>query len=193
MLASMIRKLSLAIPLLLLLSSPVGAAVQRGPQSFPGRLQLGVHPLGFQVDTGLNGWYKFEFDFVGLLGHGGRTGVWLGGGLDYAVTRPLAHDVQPWLLVMLTFERMVRIPLVPLLKLGVGTDLFFGNNGLYTATFAFRAVVGMHYWLTRNLGLGLETGFTFGPAFNDLDPPARPVRVTGYATWDTVFGLRFAF
>ncbi len=44
-----------------------------------------VNPLGFQVDNGLNGWFKVAFDFSGRLG-GRNVSVWLGGGLNYAVS-----------------------------------------------------------------------------------------------------------
>jgi hypothetical protein len=180
------------IPLLLLLliATPSLAGVQRGQQVF-NKIQIGLHPLGFQVDSGgPNGWYKFAFDFSGRLG-GQRVSVWLGGGLNYAFTGGPNHDVQPWMFIMLTFERLINIPLVPLLQFGLGSDVFIDRNGnVQTASLAFRVGVGFHYWLTRNVGVGVENHFTAGPQF---DPNFNPTRVYGYGTWDMVFGVRFAF
>jgi hypothetical protein len=185
---NIMRTISVVAVLLVL---PLTArAVQRGPQEFR-HVQLGVHPLGFQLDDTIKGWYKLAFDISGRLG-GNRVSVWLGGGLNYSVSPGISHDIQPWMFLMLTFERMIRIPLVPLIKMGLGTDIFPGGGGVAVATLAFRVVVGFHYWVVRSVGLGLETGFTGGPTFNNLNNN-NPVQVNGYGQWDTVFGVRFAF
>jgi len=180
---------------LLVGAAPVRAEVQRNvEQVFPGRVIIGVHPLGVQVNNDASIRYKFAFDIAGLLGHPGRVGVWLGGGFNYAGGP--GHDLQPWFFVMLSFERFLHIPLVPTLRLGVGTDVFYGNDGFYDAvSAAFKADFGLHYYLTRHIGIGLQTGITSGPVWKRDNPrdPTTPLRVYGYASWDFGVGARFAF
>src|SRR4051794_8792928 len=94
--------------------SPAQAQVQtKGPQVFPGKLQVGFHPIGFQA--GFNdrspGGYKLTADIAGLIASPGKLGLWLGGGLNfaagfygcYANTNDCGYDVQIWAFIMLTF------------------------------------------------------------------------------------------
>lgn len=186
--------LSLAA-LLVATTKPAHAEVQRDrPQEFPGHVIIGVHPFGFQVNDDLSGRFKVAiFDIAGLLAHSGRVGVWLGGGLSYAGP---SHDVQPWIFVMLTFERFLSIPLVPSLRLGAGSDVFFFNDGYaHAASAAFKADFGLHYYLTRNIGVGFQSGLTTGPVFYHEDRRDRrtPLLVSSYASFDFNVGARFAF
>jgi len=177
-------------------STPAFAVQQNVEQVFPGRVIIGVHPLGFEANNDYSARYKLAFDIAGLLGHPGRVGVWLGGGFNYAYAPGPAHDLQPWFFVMMTFERFLRIPLVPSLRLGVGTDVFYDNDGYYVAaSAAFKADFGMHYYLTRNIGIGFQSGFTAGPVFKRDDPrnPNTPLHAYGYVSWDFGLGARFAF
>jgi hypothetical protein len=75
---------------------------------------------------------------------------------------------------------------VPFARAGLAGDVL-----LYNATvgaFAFRVGGGIHYYLLKWLGLGLETNFTFGPGFY-----GNPLGTLLYGTWDFGLGARFAF
>ena len=78
---------------------------------------------------------------------------------------------------MLTFEKLIPIPLVPFARAGVGGDvLFYGNTA---GAFVLRFGGGVHYYLLKWLGLGVETNFTFGPGFYRRPAPARCSTATG--------------
>jgi hypothetical protein len=93
-----------------------------------------------------------------------------------------------WAFVMLTLEKLIPIPLVPFVRVGLGGDVLFYNPTL--GAFIFRFGGGLHYYLLKWLGVGFETNFTFGPGFyNDFTHNG-----TGfYGTWDFGLGARFAF
>jgi hypothetical protein len=121
----------------------------------------------------------------------GFGGLWLGGGMNYAAgfytcyVNDCGGDLQLWAFVMLTFEKLIPIPLVPFARAGIGGDvLFYASNA---GAFIFRFGGGVHYYLLKWLGLGVETNFTFGPGF-------YPNGVTQfYGSWDFGLGARFAF
>lgn len=163
-------------------------------QEFPGRVIIGVHPIGYQVNDDLSARFKVAmFDIAGLLGHAGKLGVWLGGGISYAGP---SHDLQPWMYVMLTFERFLNIPLVPSLRFGAGSDVFLYNDAyVNAASLAFKIDFGLHYYLTRNIGVGFQSGITTGPVFYHQDRRDRnsPLLVSSYASHDFNIGARFAF
>ncbi len=194
----MIRSIAvLTMTVALLAAAPASAQVQtKGPEIFPGKLQVGFHPIGFQ--TGFNGnspsGYKVMADVSGLIAQPGKLSLWLGGGINFAagfygcyVVNAVSNcgdDLQMWAFVMLTFEKLIPIPLVPFARAGVGGDvLFYGNTA---GAFIFRVGGGVHYYLFKWLGLGLETNFTFGPGFYN---PGTAF----YGTWDFGVGARFAF
>ncbi len=196
----MTRTLVAALTAACLVAGTAHAEVQRNvEQVFPGRVIIGVHPIGVQINNNegyFDGYvrYRFAFDIAGLLGHAGRVGVWMGGGLNYAGGP--AHDLQPWFFVMMTFERFLRIPLVPSVRIGVGTDIFYGNDGFYDSiSAAFKTDFGLHYYLTRNIGLGFQSGITAGPVFRRDNPrdPNTTLRAHAYAAFDFGVGARFAF
>jgi hypothetical protein len=180
-------------------ATPARAQVQtKGPEIFPGKLQIGFHPIGFQ--TGFNGnspsGYKLTADIAGLIAQPGKLSLWLGGGMNYAagfyscyVVNGVSNcggDLQLWAFVMLTFEKLLPIPLVPFARAGVGGDvLFYGNTA---GAFVLRFGGGVHYYLLKWLGLGVETNFTFGPGFF-----GNGGGTLFYGNWDFGLGARFAF
>jgi hypothetical protein len=182
------------VAVLLVSAAPQARAeIQKsGSQVFPGIILIGVHPLGINLDLRSgDAAYKLAFDFsVRVLD--AKVGLYVGGGLGYAVAaRPrfTSHDAQPWVFVLLTFEKLVSIPLVPYLQVGVGTDLFWQDGDFVLGTFALRIGAGFDYWLTKNVGVGAETHFTFGPTWSNTNP----VIASFYGQWDMLFGARFAF
>jgi hypothetical protein len=179
----------------LLAATPAHAEIQKsGPQLFPGKLQVGVTVIGFQagfVNQTPSG-YKLTADIAGLIASPGKLSLWLGGGLNYAFgfyscyVTDCGGDLQLWAFVMLTFEKLLKIPLVPFARAGVGGDvLFYGN---VAGAFVLRVGGGAHYYLLKWLGLGLETNFTFGPGFY-----GGGAGTLFYGNWDFGLGARFAF
>jgi hypothetical protein len=177
-------------------AAPAHAQIQsKGPEIFPGKLQVGVTVIGFQagfVNTSPSG-YKLTADFSGLLASPGKLSLWLGGGFNYAIgffgcdiNANCGGDLQLWAFVMLTFEKLLKIPLVPFARAGVGGDvLFYGNTA---GAFVLRVGGGAHYYLLKWLGVGLETNFTFGPGFY-----GGGAGTLFYGNWDFGLGARFAF
>jgi hypothetical protein len=177
-------------------ASPARAEIQtHGPEVFTGKLQIGVHPIGFQAgfeDHAPSG-YKVMTDIAGLIASPGKLSLWLGGGINYAdgfyscYLNSCGGDLQLWAFVMLTFEKLLNIPLVPFARAGVGGDVLFytPNNA---GVFALRIGGGVHYYLLKWLGLGVETNFTFGPGFYP-----NGAGTLFYGTWDFGLGVRFAF
>jgi hypothetical protein len=199
------KKLSWAIALLVVAAAaPARAAVQTSGSEVLGRFQFTFNPIGQQSGFNSNSpsGYKLIGDFSGLVKPVGFGGIWLGGGLNYAageygcyqyVATPAPYgncggDLQLWVFVRLTFEKLIPIPLVPFFHGGLGGDILFydqpGNGG----AFAIRVGGGAHYYLFKWLGLGLETNFTIGPG-----SLPNPVGAIFYGTWDFGLGARFTF
>ena len=166
----------------------------KGPEHFPGKLQVGVQIIGFQtgfVSQTPSG-YKLTADVAGLIASPGSLSLWLGGGINYAFgfygcyVTDCGGDLQLWAFVMLTFEKLMPIPLVPFARAGVGGDVLFYDN--VAGAFVLRVGGGVHYYLLKWVGLGLETNFTFGPGFY-----GSGVGTLFYGNWDFGLGARFAF
>jgi len=177
-------------------AGPAQAQIQtKGPQVFPGKLQVGFHPIGFQAgftDRSPGG-YKLTADIAGLIASPGKLGLWLGGGVNFAAgfygcyfNGDCGYDLQLWAFIMLTFEKMIPIPLVPFARAGVGGDVLLYNA--VAGAFVLRFGGGVHYYLLKWLGLGLETNFTFGPGFYP-----NGAGTLFYGNWDFGIGARFAF
>ena len=192
----MIRAIAgLTMATALLVAAPARAQIQtHGPELFPGKLQVGFHPLGFQtgfVDRTPSG-YKLDADISGLIAPESFGGVWLGGGINYAAgfygcyVNDCGGDLQLWAFVMLTFEKLLPIPLVPFARAGVGGDVLF--YGAVAGAFVLRFGGGVHYYLLKWLGLGIETNFTVGPGFYP-----NGAGTLFYGNWDFGLGARFAF
>jgi hypothetical protein len=179
----------------LLTAAPAQAQSQtHGPELFPGKLQVGFHPLGFQTgfaNRSPSG-YKLTADLSGLIAPVSFGGVWLGGGINYAAgfyscyVNDCGGDLQLWAFVMLTFEKLLPIPLVPFARAGVGGDVLFYSG--IAGAFVLRFGGGVHYYLLKWLGLGIETNFTMGPGFY---PNGAGTHF--YGNWDFGLGARFAF
>jgi len=191
---TVIQKISLVV--VLAVGGMASAQIQKqGSEVFPGKFQVGVSPLGVSVDwRGAGAFYKFTADFAGRLAEANKLGIYLGGGVNYGVApgpvnSPLAHDVQLWMFVMLTMEKLVPIPLVPMIQAGLGTDVLLSGSNYAGATLAIRLGGGLHYFLTKNVGLGFETHFTVGPYILNTNP----TQYTWYGQWDFLLGGRFAF
>jgi hypothetical protein len=183
---------------------PARADVQtKGPELFPGRMQVGVTVLGVQAgfaNFDPSG-YKLTADFSGMIYAIKPGGLWLGGGLNYtvglfnncypqgAINTNCGDDLTLWAFLMVTFEKLIPIPLVPFVRAGLGGDvLFYGGTA---GAFVFRFGGGVHYYLLKWLGLGLETNFSLGPGFYGN---ANVNVGTGFfGTWDLGIGARFAF
>jgi hypothetical protein len=181
--------------LLLLPSARARAELQtRGPEVFPGKLEASLDPAGFQAGfrertpTG----YKLHAEFAGQVAPVNFGGVWLGGGLTFAhgtnacFVVSCGEDFGLWLFVMLTFEKLIPIPLVPFVRAGIGGDVLFYDD--IAGALAFRVGGGAHYYLLRWLGIGLQTNFTVGPGFYP-----RGVGSLLYGHWDFGTGVRFNF
>lgn len=192
----MIRTIAvLSMAMALLAASPARAQIQtHGPEVFTGKLQVGFHPLGWQegfVNRSPSG-YKLDADIAGLIAQPGQLSLWLGGGINYAAgfyycyVNDCGGDLQLWAFVMLTFEKMIPIPLVPFARAGVGGDVLFYNA--VAGAFVLRFGAGVHYYLLKWLGLGIETNFTVGPGFYP-----NGAGTLFYGTWDFGLGARFAF
>ncbi len=186
----------------LLLAAPrAGAEIQKtGRQVFPGKMVLTLHPAGVQVGF-INGGggptsggvaYKLAIDIAGLLKdwQGPGVGLYLGGGFNYAFTVAncigCGHELELWVFLRLQITRL-NIPLVPFVQAGVaGEILIYGLGAGVGGGAGFRLGGGMHYWLTKHIGLGFETNFNLGG-----------VGVGGasgfFGYWDFLLGMRAAF
>lgn len=192
----MIRTIAvLTMAVALLASAPASAQIQtKGPEVFPGKLQVGFSPIGWQegfVNRAPSG-YKLNADIAGLIAQPGQLSLWLGGGVNYAAgfyycyVNDCGGDLQLWAFVMLSFEKLIPIPLVPFARAGVGGDVLFYNA--VAGAFVLRLGGGAYYYLLKWLGLGIETNFTFGPGFYP-----NGAGTLFYGTWDFGLGARFAF
>jgi len=197
-------------------SRPSSSSRYTQPYHYPGRFQVGFHPLGAQIafDGHSPGGYKLAADFAGHLHDVGKLGIWLGGGVNYTLgTYTYAfgnHDVQLWAFVMLTFERLLHIPLVPFARAGLAGDILvysppgvvLGNPvaGGTGGAFGVRFGAGVHYYVLPMLGVGGITNFTLGGGSYSALPGCSSF-VNGnfqgcsafYGNWDFMFGARFAF
>jgi hypothetical protein len=179
-----------------------------GAEQFPGKLALGIHALGFQApfDDRAPGGYELHVDLAGRAKKLGKAGsLWVGGGLSYAhpsytcaTPNGCAHDVAVELFVRVTLERLLNIPLVPFLEAGLGGDVLgYSSYSNVGGGVPIRVGAGFHYYVLKQLGLGLETNFAFGPGFY---PAATQFCGAGRATcvglfghWDVLAGARIHF
>jgi hypothetical protein len=101
--------------------------------------------------------------------------------------------IEPGIFVRLTLEKLIlKMPLVPMIDIGVSGPLFipYGYNGAVVfGGFNVKVGAGIYYFLTKNVGLGVDTHFGFGPGFVKVGN-ALDVGFSG--GWDFLFGARFA-
>jgi hypothetical protein len=200
-----VKQLAKVMLVLALVAAPVAgrAEIQKsGKQVFPGKLMVGFHPLGFQVGfvSGAGGFgYKLAADFAGQLKDWGANGLqlYLGGGLNYGTNFTgncvgCFHQIEIWAFVRLHLNRL-NIPLVPWVQAGIA-----GLVGIYGGAFGggisgtgggagLRFGGGLHYWIIKNLGLGVESHFNLG----GVGYPGGVAGFFGY--WDFLLGMRAAF
>jgi hypothetical protein len=206
-------------------ASAVEVTMQKpgAPEVWPGKFMIGFHPLGFQAafDGFSTGGYKLSLDIAYRVKEWEKLSLWFGGDLSYTV--PLytcsdinaapghmagcAHDLGLLLLVRLTFEKLLKLPLVPYVDIALGADvlLFLGSPHTNAGTnvaggIPLRIGAGMHYWIIKYLGVGFETHFALGPGVypsvgQQVDrfcpPNATCTEFFGY--WDFLLGVRAAF
>jgi hypothetical protein len=182
-----------AVALLFLTGTPAQAETQAAQL---GRVILDVDPVGGAVwyfyaaphgpyagspETQTDGLYKVNIDIAGRVASGPRVGTFLGVGLKAGVKSGHA-EAEPRFFVLLTLEKLLRIPLVPEVRLSVGggADIFYRTDHSATGPIIisttdwsiwFEAGVGFHYFVTRHVGLGAELTLAVGP-FILAAPPA---------------------
>lgn len=200
--------LALVVAASLFATRPAHAEIQTSTHQFTGKFLVGITPLGAQIrfdGTSVAG-YKLQLDFSGKLKEMDKLTIWLGGGFNYtAGTYGFVfgnHDVQLWAFVMLTLEKLLKIPLVPFVRAGIGGDVLLYNASasgtLSGGAFAIRMGGGIHYYIIKQLGMGFETNFTFGPGFYPaaVHGPCgggNTTCVNLYGNWDFGFGIRLHF
>jgi hypothetical protein len=165
-------------------------------QQWPGKLLLGLQPLGTQVtlvQPGLdaNAFFKSNLDFAGRVYEGSAISLWIGGELGVGGREHLAF-VEPGLFTRVTFEKLLHIPLVPFVQLGVTGSAYVGYADNLTATVGFiggKVGGGVDYYLTRRIALGMQTDFAFGSVIATGNGRTQ----TEFAAyWDLTAGMRFA-
>src|SRR5262249_25463935 len=150
--------------------------------------------------------YKFGFDVLGRIANAGKLTLWLGGEFNVGGV-PNYALLEPGIVFQLSFERMLHIPLVPYVKTGFagGIDVYYRHDTCYTSNgapfvcnraasagdFWFKFGGGIHYFLTRNIGLGLETNFALGAHIYDNGNNGTNSYFRGYV--DFLLGAVFTF
>jgi hypothetical protein len=203
-----VKRSALAAALVVLTASLVAgnarAEIQKdGPEAWPGRVMIGVDPLGVQANfdqlyggSPYSGYasYKFGFNVAGLIASTPKISIWLGGELNVGGYSHLAI-VEPGIFVRITLEKLLRIPLVPEVQGGFSGGIYapYSYADTFTAgAFEFKVGGGAYYYLTRHIGVGAETHFAFGPGFvKDTVTGNIGTGFAGY--WDFLTGARFAF
>jgi hypothetical protein len=175
------------------------AQVQTSGSENLGKVLLGVHPLGVAVLFDENGntvaIYKLGLDVAGRIASTNALTFWLGGEFNIGGRAHFAQ-LEPGVFCIMTMEKLLHIPLVPELKFGLAgaADVTYGTPNAAgqtvtntTGNFFVKFGGGIHYFVTRNIGLGLDMDLALGAAFDGNGNSA----FAGY--WDLLTGLRFAF
>jgi hypothetical protein len=169
-----------------------------GRQTWPGKLMLGVHPLGFALtfNNPTTAIFKLNLDFAGKLAELDKLTVWLGGEFNVGGRGNYAQ-VEPGVFVMLSLEKLLTIPLVPYVRGGLlgGVGIVYGlgngpNGDATTGNFWVKLGGGIHYYLTKNIGLGGEMNLGFGAGIASANGVTTST-FSGF--WELVVGARFAF
>ena len=221
-----------AVPALLLLaaSGEARADIQtKGAQLYPGKHEITTQ-IGFQ--TGIGGYssggsspggFKLMGDYNYRVWEREKLSLWidvgfgltLGGGCTSAFVSPqgvgayscslLANGDTIDLLagVKLKFK-VTEIPLVPYARANMMVNYIFNryctDQGVGVGP---RVAGGVKYFVTRGIGLGVETGFTLGAGIYHGAPSSDanclgkgytyPAHNEFYGTWDFMLGGEFAF
>ncbi len=203
--------LALIITLALAAGSAHAAEIQKsGSEVFPGKFAVSVNPFGVQAafDGFSTGGYKFAADFAANLKNMEKFGVWIGGGFAYGhpsyscfsfTGAGCAHDIQLQVFVRITLEKLMKIPLVPYVQAGLGGDVLVYAGSNLGGAFDLRLGGGIHYYILKQLGLGVETNFTFGPGIYPRAGTGLACGATNgtcisfFGNWDFLLGGRFHF
>jgi hypothetical protein len=177
-----LRRVVIGALMVALWALPAQAAVQTSGAEQLGKVWIGVHPLGFATFFDSHGTedtiYKFDFDILGHIADAGKLGLWLGGELNVGGASDYVL-VEPGIVFQMTFEKLIPIPLVPHVRFGLagGIDNYLNQGvcynrdgipfqcpgGISTAgDFWFKFGGGVHYFIIRQVGLGLDTNFGLG-------------------------------
>lgn len=203
------KRIGLVLALLLGFAGSAHAQIQKdGPQVWPGKIMIGARPLGVAVNFsgsawgGLNGnalavgdlvMYKFGIDVAGIVANFDKVTLWLGGEFNLG-GRAYIAAIEPGVFVQITLEKLLKIPLVPMVRAGISGPIYvpYGFGGATTfGAFELKVGAGVYYFLTKNVGLGMDTNFAFGPGFASNGFGGTAVGFGGY--WDFMFGGRFTF
>jgi hypothetical protein len=178
------------------------AEILHGQYTFPGKLQLGIRPLGAEVAlvscSGPGGFgcysigtYKFGIDFSGKIWENPKLTLWLGGEFNLGGVANLAQ-IELGVFAMMTFEKLIpKIPLVPHAMAGLTFPInvlygFPGGGNFTTGGFGVKIGGGAYYYLIKMLGLGGEMHFAFAGAFGNGGSAWA-----GF--WDFLAGIRLSF
>jgi hypothetical protein len=167
-----------------------------------GRLLLGAHVLGGQVNmgvVGVTGW-RVAVDANGVVYRPGKLTLWVGGSFAFATAVPVVqpqHDVQLAAWAMLSFEKFLKIPLVPTVGAGFAVDFVIGDRIPTVYGGGFRFGGGVHYFVTPRIGVGVDMSFLLGGA--SYPGFVRGCVLTGmssscsgfFGTWDLGAGVLF--
>ena len=178
-----------------------------GPEAWPGKVMIGVAPIGVSADftNHYNGYgyigyagdgyaaYKFGFNVAGIIADMSKLTIWLGGELNFG-GRGYFAQIEPGVFVQFTLEKLLRIPLVPIITAGISGPIYApygrGHPGIGGA-FELKIGAGAYYFLTRHIGLGAETHLAFGPGFVDDGVGGHATIFGGY--FDFLAGAKFVF
>jgi hypothetical protein len=193
---------------LLLFAAPAQAEIQKsGAEAFPGKFMVGVNPIGLQVNFSAFGtaaggvtvtpadylMYKMNLNFAGLVANLSKVSLWLGGEVNVGGREYVAF-IEPGIFLLVSLEKLVqKIPLVPMIRAGFSGPIYvpYGFAGaIVGGAFQVKVGGGAYYFLTKNVGLGAETNFGFGPGFAK---PLNAVVVSFAGYWDFSLGAKFAF
>src|SRR5947209_1863443 len=105
---------------LLFTARPASAELLHGQYHFPGKFMVGAAPLGVQVfmTSPTFTTYKFGINFSGKLLDLPKLTLWLGGEFNLGGRENLAQ-IEPGVFVTLTLEKLLNIPLVPMVTGGL--------------------------------------------------------------------------
>jgi hypothetical protein len=197
----------LAVVLLLSSTAARAAPIQTSGSEQFGRVWIGVHPLGVQAFFDReDAIYKLGFNILVRIANAGPLTLWLGGELNIGGEANYAL-IEPGLVFQMTFERLIKIPLVPSVRVGIsgGIDNYYGSGTCYTPgvglfpcnNYSFTAGDfwakiggGVHYFIIKQVGLGVDTDFGLGAQFYDQNG----VRQSGFRGYfDFLAGAVFTF
>src|SRR5262249_12471037 len=140
---------------LLLLSHSAFAELEQGTHQWPGRFMAGGAPLGVQVFLRSPAFatYKFALNFSGRVADLSKLTLWVGGELDLGGRENLAQ-IEPGVYLTLTLEKLLNLPLVPMVTAGLTfpVNVFYvGSTNAATGGFGVKVGGSVYYFVIKNL------------------------------------------